>query len=246
MSRLAKPNSRPNHGAARALYQAATSTGDTDALIVNLTRLAECDDCDAMIILATLFREGLQDRNGNTIVRRDARAEARHVKRAAELGDANGMTALAGILLARGAQTKHFAKAARLYARAYRIGHAHAAFNLAVAYLNLGRHRRAVSWFQRAAARGDMSAVLQLAHAQIYGLGTRRNAAAATEKLLRLARTPRALTQFEREHALLLLANAHLDGWLVERNMPRALALLRRAASIGSSAANGLLEDLGH
>ncbi len=121
-----------------------------------------------------------------------------------------------------------------------------ARYNAAVDLLNLGKHRAAVQRF-RAVARGrDFApeAQLELAKAELHGLGTRRDVPAAMKKLEAVARA-RGVCQFDNESAMLLLAQLYLHGWLVRRDYRKAVSWLRRAARLGSAAAWGLLLDLG-
>jgi TPR repeat protein len=135
------------------------------------------------------------------------------------------------------------ARAEKLYKQAFRLGNTTAAFNLAVTYQNLGRYRNAVGWFRRALAAGDPSAILELAKAELFGLGTRRNVAAAISKLRRVARGGAFTAPLERTEAMLIIADALRNGWLVRRDYPQALGWLRKAARLGSDAAKGLLAE---
>jgi TPR repeat protein len=140
-----------------------------------------------------------------------------------------------------------FRRATELYRRAFRLGDVAAGFNLGCTYQNVGEYRAAVKWFRRALAAGDLGALQPLARAELYGLGTRRNVGAAIAKLTRIARYRRAplwLSVSERVEAMLVLADALSSGWPVRRNNPEAVRWWRRAAALGSHAAQGKLDDL--
>ena len=107
-----------------------------------------------------------------------------------------------------------------------------AAENLASTYLNLGRHRDAVRWFQRAADAGSPTAPLELARAALYGTGTRRDARAAFVTLRRLARQRLGWNNWLRIEAMQLMADALLNGWLVRRDVAKSDALLEQAAKL--------------
>lgn len=76
-------------------------------------------------------------------------------------------------------------------------------------------------------------------------MGTRRNVPAAFERLRRLARGVAFTAPFERAEAMEIMADAFWNGWLVRRDYPQAIRLLRKAASLGSDAARGMLVDEG-
>ncbi len=127
------------------------------------------------------------------------------------------------------------------------MGDGAGAYNLACTYQNLGDYRKAVAWFRRALDAGDLSALVPLAQAELYGCGTRRNSKAALAKLQRIAGWNNVswISPFDREQAMIVLAASLRDGWLLRRDYPASLKWLRRAAKLGSAEAIGLLEDLG-
>jgi TPR repeat protein len=205
-----------------------------------LRRAAALGDVESMTKFAMYLRDGLQDRNGKTVLARDGKTSARWYRKAAELGDPSAMNAYATLLPQR-----RSAEAIGWYLRAIRSGDLVAGFNLAVTYQNLARHKEAVAWFRKVAAAGEIDALLPLAKAELQGLGTRRNVSAALEKLRRVAEATGVVTQFDQEEAMRTLAQAYYDGWLVRRDWAKSVRWLRRAADLGSSAARGLLRDHG-
>jgi uncharacterized protein len=219
-------------------------------LVALLRQAAHRGDADAMNDLGALLRDGLTDRHGRTIVKRDVQGSIRYFRRAAELGDRYAMEALA-TALASGREgpgkiaTPAVAEALQWYRKAMRLGGD--CFNLAVTYQNCGEYRKAVAWFRRSASEGSLEALLSLARAELYGVGTRRNVAGGMAKLRRvaLAKWKAPVCQLDREAAMLLLAEALQHGWLAPRDYRGSLTWLRRAAKVGSAAASGLLRDLG-
>lgn len=98
------------------------------------------------------------------------------------------LIATANKLTRRPGDRSRLPKAARPYRAAFRLGDATAAYNLACTYQNLGEHRAVVRWYRRTLAAGDLSALWPLAEAELYGLGTERDAVdALVTKLTRLA-----------------------------------------------------------
>ena len=120
-------------------------------------------------------------------------------------------------------------------------------FNLAVTLLRHRQHEAAVRIFRSLAKSSSFAveASLELAKAQLFGLGTKRDVGGAIKKLRFVARSTRPVTQFSRETAMVMLADLHLHGWAVRRDYRAAVRWLRRAEAIGSASAQGLLIDLG-
>jgi TPR repeat protein len=211
-----------------------------------LRKLARDGDVDALVTLGDFCLEGLRHPDGTVLVRRNAREGRRHLERATELGDPSGMSSLAGYLSRRGASASEITRAEALYRRAFRMGYETAAFNLATTYKQLGRYRDAVRWYRRAHEAGDPSALLQLARAELYGVGTKRDPKAAIAKLRRVAA---AQTKWwppatgENVQAMIEIARVLLDGWLVPRNFDEAQRWLRRAAKWNSATANAMTEE---
>jgi len=211
-----------------------------------LRKLAQDGDADALVTLGNLCLEGLRHPDGAVLVRRDVRHGRRCLERATQLGDSDGMLSLASYLSRPGARTSELARADALYRRAFRLGCETAAFNLATTYKQRGRYRDAVRWYRRAHEAGDPSALLQLARAELYGPGTKRDPKAALAKLRRMAA---GTTKWwppstgENVEAMIEIARVLKDGWLVPRDFYEALRWLRRAAKWNSATANAMIED---
>lgn len=201
--------------------------------VAALEQAAAAQDADALVILAVLYEDGdARDAKGKLLARRDVARARRYYARAAELGSPAAITVIADGLTKKGHGAKALAEAELLYRRAFRLGYNTAAENLAATYMNLGRYNDAVRWYRRAEAAGSPTASLELARAELYGMGTRRDARRAFARLERLARQRLGWNNWLRVEAMQLMADALMNGWLVRRDFARGEALLRRAAKL--------------
>lgn len=82
---------------------------------------------------------------------------------------------------------------------------------------------------------GAPTASLEVARAELYGLGTRRNARSALARLERLARQRLGWNNWLRIEAMNLMADALMNGWLVRRDFARGEAWLRQASTLDPS-----------
>lgn len=222
------------------LIRKAEQSGD-EKPIQQLRALAANGDVGALGALASAYREGVESADGGVLVRADSRLASRYEKLAAQAGHADSMTALA-IDLSRKDPRSIAAK--KLYKAAYAKGDMTAAYNLAALFQKAGDYKKAVRWFRRAFAGGDTTALLPLARAELYGLGTPRNVRGALTKLRRLAASnlqlhPPYWLQCE---AMLVLADAYISGWPVPVNFKRGVQWLKRAADLNSAPATALLQ----
>jgi TPR repeat protein len=198
-----------------------------------LNKAAATNDRDALAKLAVLYDEGsARDAQGHLLVKRNRRRAREFYARAAELGDPAAITVMADDLTPRGHSASALAQAEKLYRRAFHLGYVTAAENLAAVYLNIGRCRDAVRWYRRAEAGGSVTASLEVARAELYGLGTRRDSRAAFVRLERLARQRLGWNNWLRVEAMQLMADALMNGWLVRRDHARGEAWLRQAAKL--------------
>jgi len=198
-----------------------------------LRKAAAIDDRDALAKLGVLYDEGsARDTDGRLLVKRNRRRARECYARAAELGDPASITVMADNLTLRGHGARALAQAEQLYRRAFRLGHVTAGENLAAVYLNLGRCRDAVRWYRRAEAAGSPTASLEVARAELYGLGTRRDVRSAFIRLERLARQRLGWNNWLRIEAMQVMADALMNGWLVRRDFARGEAWLRQAAKL--------------
>jgi TPR repeat protein len=198
-----------------------------------LEMAAAAGDADALVTLAVLYEDGdARDAKGKLLARRDPARSRKYYERAAELGNPAAITVIADGLTKKGRGAKAFAEGERLYRRAFRLGYDTAAENLAATYQNVGRYHDAVRWYRRAEAAGSPTAPLELARAELYGIGTRRNARRAFVRLERLARQRLGWNNWLRIEALQLMADALMNGWLVRRDFSRGESLLQQAAKL--------------
>lgn len=206
-----------------------THGGYTREQVDALRKAAAQDDRDALVTLGLIY-DGSTD--GAVPVKRDRRRARTYYERAAQLGDPSAMTRIADNLTPRGHSAKALARAERLYRRAFHLGYDTAAENLAATYQTLGRYRDAVRWYKRAAAAGSPTAPLELARAELYGTGTRRDVRAAFVKLRRLARQRLGWNNWLRIEAMQIMADALMNGWLARRDFAQGEAWLERAAKL--------------
>ena len=197
--------------------------------------------------MGILYRDGESAADGTTLIRKDARRAFELFRRAAHAGEPKAMYEVANILTESKLTTKALTAAVKLYRRSFHLGESAAAFNLATKYRYLGRHTEAVRWYRKALAAGDSSALIPLARAELYGLGTRRNVASGLERLRRMSRDR---TTYVPAHwlpceAMVILAQLYIEGWLVRRNLETAVRWLRRAAAWDSEDAKLHLARLG-
>jgi TPR repeat protein len=211
-------------------------------LLRELEAKGRAGDGDAWSTLGMLLRDGVRDRHGRLRVRPNPKRALACFERAAALGDAGGLMELANERSRRG----KFRESLALNRRAARLGEQTALFNAAIDLRRLGRHRDAVKVLRRLATAGNDSALLEVAKAELLGVGTRRNPTLALEHLAQVAqrRSSSRASDWDRELAMLRIAQTFLDGLLVPFDYPRARRWLERAALEGSEVARAMLRDL--
>jgi TPR repeat protein len=107
-----------------------------------------------------------------------------------------------------------------------------AASNIAAGYRILGRWHLAFRWWQKAAAAGDGSDMLEVAYCYHHGLGVRRNLAAA-RRLYESAIRSSTISQFDQEEAMYHLAVLLLKARPTTAARARVERLLRHANADG-------------
>jgi len=194
------------------------------ALRLRVTR----GDLSAMCDFGMWLQEGFQDRKGRRVLRSNPAYAFRLLKRAAEAGYKEAAASL-GYAYDVGLGTSgNKRQAVRWYTVDFRNGHSGGAANLATVYRDMGDLRRAFGWWMRAAALGDGDAMGDVGYCYQYGIGVRRNIAAA-RRLYRRAIAARDISMWGREAALYHLAVTYLDA-----DKPKlALPPLKRAAKDG-------------
>jgi TPR repeat protein len=194
--------------------------------IASLGRRADAGEVSTMTDLGLNLFEGIQDRKGRSIVRRNPRAAVAWLLRAANCGDRTAATSL-GYAYDVGLGTKrNVAQAIRWYRRAARSGDSTAMSNLATVYRDAGKATLAFQWWKRAADMRDGDAAVNVGYCYQYGIGTRKYAAIA-KRMFRRAIASRDISQFGREEAMYHLAVQFID----EGKRQLAFPLLKRATA---------------
>jgi TPR repeat protein len=205
------------------MLRSLTKRGWRDHIAL-LGREADAGEVSAMTDLGLNLLEGIQDRKGRSIVRRNPRAAVTWFRKAANRGDRTAASSL-GYAYDVGLGTKrNVAQAIRWYQRAARSGDSTATSNLATVYRDAGKARLAFQWWKRAADMRDGDAAVDVGYCYQYGIGTRKNAADA-KRMFRRAIASRDISQYGREEAMYHLAVQFID----EGRRRLALPLLKRA-----------------
>ena len=204
----------------------------TRAEVAALRARAAADEVDAIVKLAIIYDNGAGPLDDGRCIRPDERRARGYWERAARRGDVSAITRVADFLSAPGHRPRELALAVRMYRRAFRRGDMTAADNLAATYMDVGRYREAVAWWRRAEAAGSSTASIEVARAELYGVGTRRNPRAAFERLEKLATERLGWNNWLRIEAMTVMADALFDGWLVPYDGKRAKAWRRAARTL--------------
>jgi uncharacterized protein len=191
------------------MLRSLTKRGWRDHIAL-LGRQADAGEVSAMTDLGLNLLEGIQDRKGRSIVRRNPRAAVTWFRKAANRGDRTAASSL-GYAYDVGLGTKrNVAQAKRWYQRAARSGDSTATSNLATVYRDAGKARLAFQWWKRAADMRDGDAAVDVGYCYQYGIGTRKNAADA-KRMFRRAIASRDISQYGREEAMYHLAVQFID-----------------------------------
>lgn len=205
---------------------------------------ASMGDAEAAEDLGIWYRDGDVVPKGRAIVRPNVRESIRYFRQAAEAGGVAGMVGLADALTLPyfnknpPASRRALDEGIRWYQRAGQAG----LYNLGITYRYLGSHAKAVACFRRAARIGSATELMEVARAELYGVGTKRDVPAALAKLRRIAAMGRSSEDLDHV-AMVMLAKVYFEGWFVRRDSRTARSWLLRAAKAGSHSAEGLLED---
>ena len=203
-------------------------------------KLAEGGDPAAHSLIARIHSEGLG------VAKNDGLA-AQWYKRAAELGDINGMFAY-GVILAEGrGVVQDRVGAGQMFERAARTGHAAANYNLGLLFLKGdGKPEnpyRAAQHIRYAAEKGIAAAQYDLATLHQQGVGVPHDAVETSRWLKAAAEQGMAAAEYD--YAVLLLKGLGLTA-----DEPKAIELLKSAAEKNIAGAQNrlahvLLEGVG-
>jgi len=208
-------------------------------VIAALRRGVAAGNAAAMTELAITINDGIRDRNGRVLVRRNAPYAVRLLHRAVECGDEDATGSLGYAYDVGQGIKRDKGLALEWYRRAVRHGDCGAASNIATVYRDLGDLRLAHRWAVRAMEMGDGDAAVTAGYNYLYGIGVRRDVAAAHRLFQRALREN--TSGYGREEALFNLAVAHADNG----HRKRAIRLLKRANKDGDySEAASLLAQL--
>jgi len=197
-------------------------------VIEGLRRGVAAGDAASMKELGLTVADGIQDRHGRALVRRNAPYAVRLFRLAIANGDESACGPL-GYAYDVGNGTKRNKSLALFwYRRAVRHGDSGSATNIATIYRDQGDLRAMVRWWLRAAAMDDGDAMVDAGYCYQYGIGVRRNLASA-RRLYRRAFAARSITMWAREEGHYQLALSYID----EQKRSLAIPLLHYAARDG-------------
>lgn len=185
-------------------------------------------DTESMADLGLLLRDGIQDRRGRAIVRRNLKKSFFLLCRAADRGHDVAACALGYAYDCGLGTVRNRNLALRWYKRAWRAGESAAATNIATVYRDERKHRIAFQWWKRSESLDDGDAAVDVGYCYQYGIGTRRSVPLA-KRMYRRAISSANISAFGREEAMYHLAIAYVDDGRVSSAIPH----LARAATDG-------------
>jgi TPR repeat protein len=194
--------------------------------IASLERQAATGKVRAMTDLGLNLLEGIQDRKGRSLVRRNPRGAVTWFREAASRGDSTAAGSLGYAYDVGLGIRRSLEQAIKWYRRAAKLGNSGAASNLATVYRDTGKARLAFQWWQRSADMHDGDAAVDVGYCYQYGIGTRR-APVHAKRMFRRAIASKYISQHGREAAMYHLALQFID----EGRHSLAIALLRRASA---------------
>jgi TPR repeat protein len=204
---------------------------DWNRVVAGLRRGVAAGDTQAMTELGLTLFEGIQDRSGRALVRRNSRYAVSLFRRAAH-SDASAALSLAYAYDIGAGTRRNTTLALQWYRRAVRMGESSGASNMAAVYRAQGKLGLAHRWALRAVEMGHGDAAVTAGYGRLYGIGVRANAGSA-RRLFRHALRSKSISAYGREEALYHLAVADLDSG----QRRRAIQQLRRANGAGASGA---------
>lgn len=189
---------------------------------------AQAGDSDAQWQVGSWLQEGLLDSRGRLLVRPRPSAGARWFRKSAMAGNANGQNNLAVCLSGGYGVPRDEVEALHWFQRAFRQGYPVAAANIASVYKDCGNNRRAMFWYQRAAARGDGEAWVEVGRGYYKGVGVRADPGRAV-RCFRKAIASKYISQAGREDAMFHLGLAFYEGRGAIKSNALALNWLAKA-----------------
>jgi TPR repeat protein len=205
-----------------------TREPDWSRVLARLRRGVAAGDVASLRDLGLTLADGIQDRNGRCLVRRNAAYSVRLLQRAAAGGDPTAAGSLGYAYDVGKGIRRDKALALKWYRRAVRIGDIAAATNIATIYRDEGNLRLAHQWLLRAMNMEDGDAAVTAGYGYLYGIGVRRDLVSARRILRRAARATN-ISPYGREEALYHLAVADIDNG----NRYHAVELLEQANNDG-------------
>jgi TPR repeat protein len=192
-------------------------------VMARLRRRAVAGDIAAITDLGLNLLDGIQDRNGRCLVRRNSVYAVRLLRRAAESGDRTAAGSLGYAYDVGKGVGRDTALALKWYRRAADKGDSGAASNIATVYRDRGDLTLAHAWVLRAMKMGDRDAAVTAGYGYLNGIGARRDLRSARRMFRRALAGD--ISEHGREEALYNLAIAHVDSG----NRGRAIPLLEQA-----------------
>lgn len=215
------------HSNERPMPRSFTKHGWRDH-VASLKRQAAAGKVTAMTDLGLNLFEGIQDRKGRSLVRRNPRSAVRWFREAASRDDPSAAASLGYAYDVGLGIRRNLEQAIRWYRRAAKLGNSGAASNLATVYRDAGKARLAFQWWKRAADMLDGDAAVDVGYCYQYGVGTRR-APIRAKHTFRRAVASKHISQHGREAAMYHLALQFID----EGRKSLAIPLLKRASEDG-------------
>lgn len=195
---------------------------------------AERDDAAALTLMGRIYENGLG-------VPKNELNAAKLYRRAAQLGDTEGVFSFAVMLAAGRGIQKNADGAAKLFEQAARTGHAEANYNLGLLFISgIGKPenpRRAVMHLRYAAEQGLAAAQYDLAALYRKGHGIKPDAYLSNLWLRRAADAGMPTAQYEYAVAL-------LQGRGLNADRPRVMEYLMAAARHGIAGAHNRLAHI--
>ena len=189
---------------------------------------AEAGDSEAQWEVGSWLADGLADPSGFVFVHPNVRAAVFWFRRSANAGNASGQIHFGCCLHAGRGVRRDDSEALRWFKRAQLQSDPVAAINIASIYADRGNNRRALFWYQRAAASGDGDALVEVGRRYYTGVGVRRNPEHAV-RCFHEAITSKFISQAGREDAMFHLGTAFHEGLGVKQSNARAIKWLSQA-----------------